>query len=250
MSLTWQKHGTKDILSRQGGLVVMAMFVTQLGVSRPACGAEYSPLRSLFVAVDIGGGLDLSEEDRSPSNYFGHKIEAYSLGSFIVGLTLGYRFNEIFGLEGAWFETQHKAHPEWGGLARYTTGHISARFSIPLKTRQTPVFKLGAAVGGFAYGASSIFETEDNNTLVAGPRMSIGLEHELILGLVVTFEISYLPLYRKGMNGVLLLEEVTYHQDGGSFARLVGSKDFTDSSIVHLLGFTAGIHYEWAIQNR
>ena len=207
-----------------------------------------NPNRSLFAGMKIGAGLDVTTADRSPENIAGNHPEAYSLGAFLISVSVGYRINEYWGIAGEWSQAQHRAHQEWGNIARYTTGALAFRAALPLATRQTPVLEIGAVVGRFSYGASSRFEPENNDTLVVGPLAGLVLEHELLLGLVATFELVYQPLFRKGMNGRLLLEEVTYHMDGQVTSDIIGSKDFTQSTFVHLLWLRVGLNFEWTFR--
>ncbi len=224
--------------------VVVTVITAILCLATEAFGRETSPNpeRSVFVNVDLGSALDLSREVRSPPNLFGDRVEAYSVASFLIGINVGYRFNEIFGIEGGWHNQQHNAHPEWGGRAHYILGHASLRLAWPLQTRQTPVLAIGPVLGQFSYGSSSYGETADNNTLVVGGEAALILEHELTLGMVMTLKLSYLPLARLGMDGILVLEETDYTGDA---PRVIGEKDFSETRLVHILWFTLGLQFEW-----
>ncbi len=206
-----------------------------------------NPNRSFYANVSMGGGFDLDEEARSPLNHSGEYREAYSVGAFLIGIHVGYRFNERFGVEGGWNDQQHRAHSEWGGQAGYMMGTWVLRLALPLPTRQTPVLKLGPAAGRFSYGSASYGRQADNDTVVVGGQVSLVLEHELVLGIVATLELSYTPMYRKGMDGVLILEETIY-TDTGMETHIIGSKDFTEGRAVHLLWIAASMQFEWTFR--
>lgn len=215
----------------------------------PGTAQEFSknPNRSFYVNVSLGGGFDLDRDARSPLNHVGEYREAYSIGAFLIGIRVGYRFNEYWGVEGGWHDQQHRAHSEWGGRAGYMMGAWVLRMALPLSTRQTPVLKLGPAAGRFSYGSASYGRQADNDTVVVGGEVGLALEHELVLGIVATLELSYAPMYRLGMDGVLILEETSY-TDTGMETRMIGSKDFTDGQVVHLLWITAGMQFEWTFR--
>ena len=202
---------------------------------------------SLFLSIDFGANLDLQTKDRSPKDMKEHTPESYGLPGFLIGLNAGYRFSEWVGLEAGFHEAQHQAEKAWGRHMRYTLGHLGVRLAIPLQTRQTPVMMLGAAVGRFAFGSATFGQTEDNGTLVVGPSIGLTLEHELTLGLVAVLNFSYSPLFRKGMNGILKLEEVTYDAEGAPSVQVLDSKDFTKGTFVHLLWIRIGFQFEWSI---
>ena len=209
-------------------------------------GRDFSenPNRSLFVTIDLGAGLDLMEEGRSPPNLEQETPEAYSLGAFLIGVDAGYRFNEVIALEAGWHDEQHKTHPEWGGRAHYMLGHVAFRLAWPTKLRQTPVFFIGPAIGQFSYGSATLGEVADNSTLVVGGMAALALEHELTLGMVATLRVSYIPAARFGMDGVLVLEEVDYSSTDYQ-TQVLGEKDFTKHQFVQILWITLGIQFEW-----
>ena len=229
-------------------MAVVAIFAVTAAHTVYGQAHSFSPDRSLLVNVSLGAGFDLGEEARSPLNHAGENREAYSLGAFVIGIRVGYRFNEILAVEGGWLEQQHSAHQEWGNRAGYMFGTLALRLAWPLATRQTPVLKIGPLFGAFSYGSASYGETEDNSTFVCGGHLSAVLEHELVLGIVATLGVTYAPLYRTGMDGVLTLEEIDYGSNGTAESRVVGTKDFTEGRMVHLVWVTAGIQFEWAFR--
>jgi hypothetical protein len=236
---------TQWLKTSLGSLALAISWVITFENVASAEGFSSKPDRSLLVNVSLGAGFDLDKDGRSPPNIVDDRPEAYSLGAFAIGVSVGYRFNEIVGLEAGWHETQHRAHREWGGTARYSLGHVAFRLAWPLETRQTPVLKIGPVVGRFAYGSASLGGYEDNDTLTAGGIISAVLEHELVLGIVATLTASYLPLARFGMGGELYLEEFSYESGEST---ILGSKDFTDDRMVHVIWLTAGIQFEWTFR--
>lgn len=224
-------------------LAVLCLCAGPAGAAEPGAGMQ----SSLFVAVDLGAAFDLDEGSRTPPDVWRDGtertgIEAYSLASFLFGLSLGYRINEIVGIEGGWHEQQHRSHPEWGDSAHYRFGHLALRLAWPLRTRQTPVLSIGPTVGSFTYGAASYGAPEDNVTLVVGGMARLTLEHEFALGIVGKIDVAYLPTWRRGMDGVLRLEE---HDPDTDTTRYVDGKDFTDDALVHILWISAGVQFEW-----
>ncbi len=208
-----------------------------------------NPSTSFFIGLDLGVGFDPVLETRSPPsiqpiyNAESFDVEAYSLASFVFGIYGGYRFNEFIGIEGGWHDQQHDAHPEWGGIAYYQIGHLALRLAWPTASRQTPVLKIGPAIGGFAYGASSIGYEEDNRALVVGGLTGLVLEHEFILGLVGMLEVNYIPLCRFGMDDELHLIE---YRDDETTTREI--KDFTDNRFVQVIWVKLGIQFEWTFR--
>ena len=209
-----------------------------------------NPEKSFFIGFDLGAALNPSVDAaaRSPVDKAGNTPEAYSLGSFLFGFKGGYRFNEIVGIEGGWHEQQHRAHEEWGHFAYYQLGHVAARLAWPTPVQETPVLKLGMALGQFSYGNSSYGEVEDNGSFVLGGFAGISLEHEFMLGVVGILDIVYLPMYRFGMSGVLELHELTYYPDGTREDVFLDAKDFTEGELTHVLWFSAGFQFEWTFR--
>ena len=202
---------------------------------------------SFFIGIDLGTGLDLDEDARSPRDMTGERPEAYSVESFLFGIHGGFRFNEVIGVEGGWHEQKHSAQAEWGG-AFYQIGHLALRLAWPLKTRQTPVLVLGPAIGAFTYGSVWPGGVEDNSTLTLGGFTGLVLEHELVLGVVAVLRASYLPIFRFGEDGVYELwvdDNEGWQIDDGE---VLDSKDFTDGRVVHLLWISLGIQFEWTFR--
>ena len=205
-----------------------------------------NPQRSFFIGFDLGMAFDTNVKARSPSDYWDRSKEAYSLGAFLFGVSGGFRFNEVFGVEVGWHDQQHDAHPEWGGLSYYQLAHIAGRFAWPLPSRQTPVLRIGPALGQFAYGAASIDGEEDNRTFVLGGMAGLTVEHEFVLGIVGMIQAAYFPLYRFAMDEELFLVEEQYmgEQDG----TILDSKDFSEGELVHLVWISLGIQFEWTFR--
>lgn len=225
--------------------LVAAAFLSALLASCLASAQRFSsnPEKSFFIGFDLGVAFDPDDATRSPLDLWDRNVEAYSLGAFLFGISGGFRFNEVFGIEGGWHDQQHDAHPEWGGQAYFQVAHIAGRFAWPLPTRQTPVFRIGPAIGQFAYGEASPGSIEDNRTLVFGGMTGIVLEHEFVLGIVGLFEVTYLPLYRFGMGDPLYLQEY-YYTDGGDIY-VLDLKDFSKGQLVHLVWISIGVQFEW-----
>jgi hypothetical protein len=203
-----------------------------------------NPQRSFFVGIDLGAGLDLDRGARTPYDPMVQgSPEAYSLGGFLFGIDLGGRFDEVFGLEVGWHQQRHDAEPDWDASS-YGIGHVALRLAVPTQSRQTPVFLLGPAIGPFYYGTATAYEQEDNGTLVLGGMVGATLEHELVFGVVGTFGLTYMPLWRFGMDGQLVLVE--HYSDGSSDD--IGSKDFTEGRLIHLLWISLGIQFEWTFR--
>jgi hypothetical protein len=226
------------------GLLLSLVWICLVGNGQARDFSE-NPNRSLFVTIDLGAGLDLMREGRSPPNWYNETVEAYTQAAFLIGVDAGYRFNELIAIEAGWHDEQHKTHPEWGGRAHYMLGHVALRLAWPTKVRQTPVFFIGPAIGQFSYGSASYGEVADNSTLVVGGMTALALEHELTLGMVATLKISYIPAARFGMDGVLVLEEVDYSSPDYQ-TQLIGEKDFTKRQFVQILWITLGIQFEWS----
>ncbi len=230
-------------------LIVCALFLSLWPArlaSQPLSGTE----RSLFFGIDFGVSFDLSEDARRPPDLYRRDTEAYAADAFGIGFGGGYRFSERWALEGGWHSQEHSAHPEWGGQARYSTGHLQARLAFPLATRQTPVLGLGAVAGSFSYGVASFGGYEDNETPLVGGLVSVTLEHELALGVVAVARVSYAPAYRFGMHDRLV---VWYDAEGDGFFdegedSIVDEKDFTGGDVVHLMWLGFGIQFEWTLR--
>ncbi len=243
--------------------LVLSIFIMDAGYVRAGDYSE-NPERSFFIGFDLGAGLNPGVDMRSPADLYGEEgafPEAYSLAAFLFGVSGGYRFNEIIALELGWHEQQHNAHEEWGGVAYYHVAHLAARLAIPNPTRLTPVFKVGPAfVGGFSYGAASYGAFEENSTYIVGGFAGMTLEYELMLGVVGIFSVSYLPVYRFGMDGVLKLhyeyDEVREvvdevgdtHLTTVQTTELIDEKDFSKGDLVHLIWISAGFQFEWTFR--
>jgi len=199
-----------------------------------------NPKRSAFFGFTIGAGLDLDFDARHVRDLSGRTPEAYALMGLMFGLSGGFRFNEFVGIEGGWQRSGHLADPDWGGGCEYNLLHTSLRFAVPTASRQTPVFKLGLALGNFLYG--NVAGTEKNGTMIMGGRLGFCLEHELLLGVIVVFELSYSPVFRYGMRDKLYLS-VDYDDGHGPITEDV--KDFTHGRWVHLLLAGVGVQFDW-----
>lgn len=232
-------------ITRHKRLIDLVFFLMLIAVDANAF--EDIQNRSFFISVNFGSNLDLQTTARSPRDANGDHPESYGLVGFLIGMNAGYRFSEWVGLEAGFHEAQHRADKTWGQYTRYTLAHLGVRAALPLETRQTPVLMLGAAIGRFAFGTASFGQPEDNATLTVGPTVGITLEHELTLGLVAIVNISYAPLFRKGMDGILKLEEVKYDSEGNPEIHTIDTKDFTKSTFVHLLWLKIGFQFEWTI---
>jgi hypothetical protein len=227
-------------------LIIMSFGLVFVSGTCKAGGFQENPEKSLFFGFDLGAGLNPDKDVRSPLDYAGLTPEAYSLGGFLFGIYGGFRFSEIIGIEAAWHEQRHDAHSEWGGVAYYQLAHVALRLAWPLPTRQTLVFRAAPAMGTFTYGDALPGFFEDNSTLVVGGLMGLTLEHEFSLGVVGLFEISYLPLLRRGMGGVLKLE---YYEDyWDESPELVDTKDFSKNEFVQLVWISAGFQFEWTFR--
>lgn len=240
---------------------VMSLGLILLGGVCRAYGFEENPQKSFFFGFDLGAGLDLDKEARSPVDLQGLRPEAYSLGAFLFGITGGFRFNEVIGFDVGWHEQRHDAHDEWGGVAYYQMAHAAFRLAWPLPTRQTLVLRIAPTIGTFTYGDVLPGFFEDNSTLVAGGLIGVTLEHEFSLGVVGLLQVSYFPLFRRGMGGVLRLCD-DYDWDGCSDAELpvadpttepetdvlIDTKDFSKSDFVHILWISAGFQFEWTFR--
>jgi hypothetical protein len=203
-----------------------------------------NPERSFFVGIDLGAGLDLARDARTPYDPLAvGSPEAYAVSAFLFGIDVGGRFDEVFGLEVGWHQQRHDAEREWGS-AYYGLGHVALRLAVPTATRQTPVFLVGPAIGPFFYGTADPYMEEDNGTLVLGGLAGARIEHELVLGVVATFTAAYLPLWRFGMDGQLSLVE--HYSDGSS--QEIGRKDFTEGQLIHVLWLSLGIQFEWTFR--
>jgi hypothetical protein len=225
-------------------LAVSALLL--LPVSARALDLSANPERSFFIGVGMGAHLDLEREARSPRDLAGEHPEAYSLGAFLFGIHGGYRFDELVALELGWQQARHDADPDWGGFALYQLGHVVLRLAVATPTRETIVFSLGPALGGFYYGAATPGMEEDNGAFVLGGLAGVTLEHEFTLGVVGAVRLAYLPLYRFGM-GQLGLQE-TYLIEGSEVTELVDTKDFSDGRLLHVLWVTAAVQFEWTFR--
>lgn len=229
---------------RRAAWIIAAVCLSTLGGEALAQGFSENPQRSFFVGIDLGAGLDLGSDARSPDDPLaGGSPEAYSLGGFLFGINVGGRFDEVFGLEVGWHQQRHDAAGEWGS-AYYGVGHVALRLAVPTPTRQTPVFLIGPAVGPFFYGTATPGMEEDNGTPVLGGMAAARVEHELVLGVLVYLNVSYMPLWRFGMDGQLSLVE--HYSDGSALE--IGRKDFTEGQLVHLLWIALGIQFEWTFR--
>ncbi|MCK9462414.1 MAG: hypothetical protein M0R80_22550 [Proteobacteria bacterium] len=195
-----------------------------------------NPERSFFVGFDLGAGLDAGPEARRAED----GREAYSPAGLLFGFGGGFRFDEIVGVEAGLTQSRHAALEAWGGTAGYTLAHVALRLAIPTPSRQTIVFELGPAIGGFFFGVAD--GIEDNEVLAAGGDAGIALEHELSAAIVVVFQARYAPLWRRGMH-LYLSESDTYESE-------LVAKDEIDLSgprVVHLVWMTVGFQFEWVI---
>jgi hypothetical protein len=241
---------------------ILIFAVTWLFAGGQARAGEYraNPQTSLLIGIDFGAAFDLDLDARSPSDWQGLNTEAYSLSAFIFGIHGGYRFNEIFGIEGGWHDQTHQTHDGYNldgvhydldlGGASYQVGHLALRLAWPTSTRETPVLKVGHAMGAFAYARSSPGAIEDNNAaFVLGGIASLGVEHELVNGIVATLELAYLPLYRFGMEDELTIW-MDYDYDGfyDDEDVWIDTKDFTDGRLVHLMWVLLTIQFEWTFR--
>jgi hypothetical protein len=204
-----------------------------------------NPQRSFLVGIDLGAGLDLDPSSRSPRDPLaGGNPEAYSTGGFLIGVDIGGRFDEVFGLEAGWHHQNHDAAGEWG-TAYYGIGHVALRLAIPTPTRQTPVFVIGPALGPFYYGSADYGLEQDNGTLALGGMAGIKLEHELTFGVLAFLRVAYLPLWRFGMDHVIQLD---VYSPQSAVPDASYRKDFTQGGMVHLLWISAGIQFEWTFR--
>jgi hypothetical protein len=218
-----------------------------------------NPQTSLLVGIDLGAGLDLDSAARSPADWRGENTEAYSLSSFLFGFHCGYRFNEMIGVEGGWHDQTHWTHDGYYlhkvhynvnlGGATYQFGHVALRLAWPTGTRQTPVFKIGPALGSFSYARASPGAIEENSAFVLGGLTSLSLEHELTQGIVAALEFAYLPIYRFGMDEVLRIW-IDYDYDGYETDNdtLIDTKDFTEGRLVHLMWVLVTVQFEWTFR--
>jgi hypothetical protein len=221
-----------------------AVAVLAAGGDALALNFSENPERSFYVGVDLGAGLDLDTGARSPYDPdVDGTPEAYEIAGFLFGIDIGGRFDEVFGLDVGWHQQRHDAAGEWGS-AYYGVGHVALRLAIPTMSRQTPVFLVGPAIGPFFYGTATPGMEEDNGALVFGGLVGARVEHELTLGVVAYLNASYLPLYRFGMDGPLVLTE--HYPDGDS--QKLGEKDFTEGSMLHILWINFGIQFEWTFR--
>ncbi len=204
-----------------------------------------NPERSVFFGVDLGAGLDMGKGARHPVDMRGESPEAYAISGFLFSIQGGYRFNEIIGFDTGWHQIRHNGDEDWGGIASYSIGHIAFRLAIPTPSRQTVVFELGPAIGGFYYG--NVAGKEENDAFVFGGLGGVILEHELGLAVVGYIKFNYVPAYRFGQDKLFLSEE-WYDEEGGSHVERLDSKDFTDGRLVHLLWMTVGIQFEWVLR--
>lgn len=228
------------------GFVLFLLSLPGSVAAQPLTGVE----RSVFFGIDFGVSYDLSEDARRPLDQYDRRTEAYSVDAFGIGVSGGYRFNEIWAIQGGWHSQEHSAHPEWGGRARYSIGHLQARLALPLATRQTPVLGIGGVFGGFSYGNAGFGGYEDNETMLAGGIVSLTLEHELALGIVAVARLSYAPAYRFGMDDKLVL---WYDAEGDGYFdvaedHVVDEKDFTRGDVIHMMWLSFGIQFEWTFR--
>ncbi|MCP4605207.1 MAG: hypothetical protein GY847_32605 [Proteobacteria bacterium] len=243
-------------MKRISAVFMLSVFL----MGRPGQADEFSenPEKSFFIGFDLGAGLNPDRETRSPPDLWGEDdpAEAYSLGAFLFGVFGGYRFNEIIGIEAGWHELRHRAHEEWGSVSYFQMSHFALRLAWPLPSRQTPVLRMGPALGAFSYGSASYGGYEDNSTFVLGGFIGLTLEHEFTLGIVGVLELAYLPLYRFGMDGVLELREISYDynneiedlNDNETDPYLLDIKDFENGRFVHLIWISAGFQFEWTFR--
>jgi hypothetical protein len=226
--------------------MIVVGVLTLAGPAR-ALDLSANPERSFFIGVGLGAHLDLDRGARTPADLAGRHPEAYSLGAFLFGIHLGYRFSELVALEAGWQQARHAADEDWGGYALEQLGHIVLRLAVTTPSRQTIVFSLGPALGAFYYGDASPGMEEDNGTFVLGGLAGVALEHELGLGVVGALRVAYLPLYRFGMD-VLGLQETYYYPDGTQETELLDSKDFSEGRLLHVLWITAAVQFEWTFR--
>lgn len=235
---------------------ILLVFVWVLLAASPAIAGGFgtNPERSFFIGFDLGAGLHPGEDARSPKDYWNlntdatRRVEAVSLSGFLFGIYGGYRFNEVIALETGWHEQQHDAHPEWGGAAYFRLFHLAARIAWPTAGRQTPLVRIGPAIGGFTYGSLSSDFDDVNSTPVLGGLLGLSLEHEFTLGVVGVFEVAYIPSYRFGMDKILVLEEYIPQNDGGYTTEILDEKDFSDGQFVNILWISAGFQFEWTFR--
>jgi hypothetical protein len=220
-------------------ILVWCQFASALDLSQ-------NPERSVFFGVDLGAGLDMGKGARHPVDLRGESPEAYAISGFLFSIQGGYRFNEIVGFDTGWRQIRHNADEGWGGIASYSIWHIALRLAIPTPSRQTIVFELGPAIGGFHYGA--VAGKEENDAFVLGGLGGVILEHELGLAVVGYIKVNYVPAYRFGQDDRLLLEEEWFDAEGTRYVDELDSKDFTDGRLVHLLWMTVGIQFEWVLR--
>lgn len=205
-----------------------------------------NPERSVFFGVDLGAGLDMGKGARHPVDRSLESPEAYAISGFLFSIQGGYRFNEIVGLDTGWCQTRHKGDEDWGGIASYSIWHIALRLAIPTPSRQTVVFELGPAIGGFYYG--SVAGIEDNSSLVLGGLGGVILEHELGMAVIGYIKVNYVSAYRFGQDDKLILSEEWIDNDGNVYVDELDSKDFSDGRLVHMLWMAVGIQFEWVLR--
>ena len=220
-------------------ILVWCQFASALDLSE-------NPERSAFFGVDLGAGLDMGTGARHPVDMRGENPEAYAISGFLFSIQGGYRFNEIVGLDTGWRQIRHNADEDWGGIASYSIWHIALRLAIPTPSRQTIVFELGPAIGGFHYG--SVAGIEENDAFVLGGIGGVILEHELGLAVVGYIKVNYAPAYRFGQDDKLFLSEEWFDEEGTVYVDELDSKDFTGGRLVHLLWMTVGIQFEWVLR--
>ncbi len=242
-----------------------------MGGTGHADGFATKPDRSLFVGIDLGTGLHPGKEVRSPDDLYnppGAGPEAYSAAGFLLGISAGFRFNEQLAIELGWHEQQHDAHDAWGGVASFNLSHLALRFAIPFYTRQTLVFDVGPAIGGFRYGDVAGTSFDDNGLIATGGVLGITLEHELMLGVVATLNLTYLPLARIGKDEVLILCGYVYEAFASDYDQecpegaphdtpyqpldsvwvKLDEKDFSKTEFIQLFWLSVGIQFEWTFR--
>ncbi|HUT79139.1 MAG TPA: hypothetical protein VM285_15685 [Polyangia bacterium] len=204
-----------------------------------------NPERSLLIGIELGAALDLDPGSRHPEERLppGGSPEAYAISGFSFGLFAAFRFNEVFGVQGGWNQSRHRASGEWGA-AHYQLGHLALRLAVPTPTRQTPVLLLGPAIGSFSFGLSTPGMEQDNTALAVGGLAGLVLEHELGTNVVATLGVTYTPLFRFGQGGILEL----YLLDEDGTEEPLSRKDFGDGGMVHLLWIELGLQFEWLLR--
>lgn len=228
-------------------LVAIATAVLALSPAVKASHPERPWQQSAYFGIGVGAGLEASRNSRISIDATDRRVESYSTTAFLFGVHAGFRFNELVGVEIGWHELQHDAFREWGGYAGYHLLHLNARLAWPLPTRQTLLLKLGLCGGAFEYGTASFGGAEDNATFTIGPQFALAVEHELGLGVVAFFDVSYVILRRLGMSGPLQLWVEDPSADPPS-STIYDIKDFTRDATVHTVWLRAGIQFEWTLQ--